>query len=65
MEITDFPHLGLTWDASTNQLTLQPQNIDPLGLHKVLITAYLPSFKDLLETAEIAYFVHSAPELQL
>ena len=63
IEITEFPHKGLIWDASTNQITLKPQNIDPLGLHKILITSYLPSFQDVFETAEIAYFVHSAPDL--
>jgi hypothetical protein len=31
-------------------------------MHKVLATAYLPSFKDVLVTAEIAYFVHPTPD---
>ena len=65
IEITDFPHKGLIWDASTNQITLKPQFIDPLGLHKVLIIAFLPYFKDGLETAEISYFVKSTPDLKL
>jgi hypothetical protein len=58
LEITAFPHKGIIWDASTNQVTLQPQKTDPTGLHKFLITAFLPSFKDVIETAEIAYLVH-------
>ena len=62
LEFITFPHKGLFWDASLNQLTLQPQSTDPTGLHKVLVTAYLLSFKDVLETTEIAYFVHPAPE---
>jgi hypothetical protein len=45
-----------------NQLTLQPQKTDPTGLHKVLLTVYLLSFKDVLEKAEIAYVVHPEPE---
>ena len=57
-----FPHKGIFWDASENQVTLQPQSTDPTGLHKVLITANLFSFKDVLETAEIAYVVHLAPQ---
>jgi hypothetical protein len=62
LELITFPHKGLFWDASLNQLTLQPQSTDPTGLHKVLVTAYLLSFKDVLETAEIAYVVNPAPE---
>ena len=62
LEITAFPHKGIIWDASTNQITLQPQNTDPTGLHKVLITTFLPSIKDVLATAEIAYLVHSASD---
>ena len=58
LEITDFPHKGIIWDASTNQITLQPKYTDPTGLHKVLITAFVPNFKDVLETVEIAYLVH-------
>ncbi len=62
LEIINFPHKGIYWDASLNQVTLQPQNTDLTGLHKVLVTAFLLSFKDVLETAEIAYVVHPAPE---
>jgi hypothetical protein len=62
LEFITFPHKGIFWDASLNQLTLQPQSTDPTGLHKVLVTAYLLSFKDVLEKAEIAYVVHPAPE---
>ncbi len=62
LEITAFPHKGITWEASNNHITIQPKSTDPTGLHKVLITAFLPSLKDVLETAEIAYFVHPAPE---
>jgi hypothetical protein len=51
----------MLWDETLNQITLQPLSTDPTGLHKVLLTAYLPSFKDVLETAEIAYVVHPAP----
>jgi hypothetical protein len=50
------------WDASLNQITLKPKGTDPTGLHKFLVIAYLLSFKDLIETAEIAYVVHPAPE---
>ena len=57
-----FPHKGIFWDASENQVTLQPQSTDPAGLHKVLVTAYLLRFKDVLETAEIAYVLHPAPQ---
>ena len=62
MELINFPQKGIYWDASQNQVTLQPQSTDPTGLHKVLITAFLLSFKDVVETAEIAYVVHPAPE---
>ncbi len=48
-----------------NQVTIKPQKTDPIGLHKFLVTAYLPSFKDVLETAEIAYFVHPKSEYAL
>ena len=65
MEITTFSHKGIFWDASLNKVTLNPQSTDPIGLHKVLVTAYLLSFKDVLETAEIAYFVHPAPDQKL
>ena len=50
------------WDASINQVTLSPQSIDPTGFYKVLLTAFLPSFKEVFETAEIAYLVHLVPE---
>ena len=53
-QIINFPHKGIYWDASLNQITLQPQSTDPIGLHKVLVTGYLLSFKNVLETAEIA-----------
>ncbi len=65
LEFTTYPHKGIFWDASLNQLTLQPQRTDPTGLHKVLVTAYLLSFKDVVEKAEIAYVVHPAPEVKL
>jgi hypothetical protein len=61
LELKNFPHKGIFWDAILNQITLKPQSTDPVGLHKVLVTAHLPSFKDVLETAEIAYVVHPAP----
>ncbi len=64
LEITAFPHKGIIWDASTNQITLQPLNTDLTGLHKVLITAFLPIFKDVLETAVISYLVHPAADLK-
>ncbi len=48
-----------------NQVTLQPQKTDPTGLHKVLVTAYLPSFKNVLETAEMAYLLHPESEYLL
>ena len=62
LELITFPHKGLFWDASLNQMTLKPNITDPTGIHKVLVTAYLLSFKDVLETAEIAYVVQPAPE---
>jgi hypothetical protein len=62
LEIKTFPHKGIFWDTSMNQLILHPQSTDPTGLHKVMVTAYLPSSKDVLETAEIAYFVHLVPQ---
>ncbi len=65
LEITNFPHKGIVWDASIYQVTLQPQKTDPIGLHKFLVTASLPSFKDVLETAEIACFVHTKSEYLL
>ena len=52
-EIKKFPHKGITWDESTLELTLQPQRDDPAGHHKVLMTAYLFSQKDKLESVEI------------
>ena len=58
LELTTFPHKGISWDASLNQITLQPLSTDHTGSHKVLVTAYLPSLKDVLGTAEIAYVVH-------
>ena len=61
LEFATFPHKGLFWDALLNQMTLQPTSTDSTGLHKVLVTAYLLSFKDVVETAEIAYVVHPAP----
>jgi hypothetical protein len=60
LELKTFPHKGFFWDVSLNQITLQPQSTDPTGVHKVLVSAYLPSFSDELETAEIAYVVHPA-----
>jgi hypothetical protein len=62
LELTNFPHKGIFWDASLNQITLQPLITDPIGLHKVLITTYLLSLKNVLETAEISYVVHTSPE---
>ena len=62
LEITTFPHKGIIWDASISQVILHPQSTDPTGPHKVLITAYLPRFKEVLETAEIVYFVHAEPK---
>ena len=61
VEITTFPHKGILWDEKINVVTFWPQSTDPIGLHKVLIAAYLPSIKDVLETAEITYFVYPAP----
>ncbi len=52
-EITTFPYKGVAWDGIKYQLTLQPQSDDPLGLHKVLVIAYLPSNKDVLESVEV------------
>jgi hypothetical protein len=63
LKILNFPHKRIFYDASMNKVTLETQSNEPIGLHKVLITAYQPSFKDdALKTAEIAYFVHPAPE---
>jgi hypothetical protein len=31
LEISTFPHKGIIWDASTNQLTLYPQSGTPTG----------------------------------
>jgi hypothetical protein len=61
-EITTFPHKGIDWDEST--LTLQPQNDDPVGPQKVLISTYHPSQEGLLEMVEILYFVHSETNQQ-
>ena len=62
LEFITFPHKGIFWDASLNKVTLNPQSTDPIGLHKVLVTVYLLSFKDVLQTAEIAFVVHPATE---
>jgi hypothetical protein len=39
LEISTFPHKGIIWDASTNQITLHPQRGSPTGQHKILVTA--------------------------
>jgi hypothetical protein len=44
VEFITFPHKGIFWDASLNQVTLHPKSTDPTGPHKILITAYLLSF---------------------
>jgi hypothetical protein len=62
LEITNFSHKGIFWDEKINFVNLLPQSTDPIGLRKVLITAYLPSIKYVLETAEITYFVYPAPD---
>ena len=38
VELITFPHKGILWDASLNQITLQPKISDPTGPHKILVT---------------------------
>lgn len=40
-EITTFRHEGLTWDAQKSQITLKPHSEDKLGLHKIILNAYI------------------------
>jgi hypothetical protein len=62
IKITTFPHNGVSWNELTLQLTLHPHRDDSIGLHKILMIAYLPSLKDVIQTVEIDYFINSAPD---
>jgi hypothetical protein len=62
-KITTFTHQGLT--LGKFMLTLQPQSDDLEGPHKVLLSAFFPSLKDVSQTVEITYFVMSASETRI
>ena len=47
LKITNFPHKGLTWLALTYQLTIHPNRDDTAGQHKVHLTVYHPSLKNV------------------
>jgi hypothetical protein len=64
-EITAFPYKGLTLDALNNKIILHPQSDDLPGLHKIIITAYLPGLKDVFQTVEIKYIIQSATDLDI
>jgi len=58
--ISTFPHIGLAWDESTLELTLDPQSNDPIGQHSVLLSMNLPN--DNAHTVEIKYFIEEKEE---
>ena len=62
-KITTFTHQGLTLGEFT--LTLQPQSDDLQGPHKVLLSAFFPSLKDVSQTVVISYLVMSADETHI